>query len=275
MASDLWNLNLITLEKSTFIPELEKIGKVYMFYPDYYNFERFNPYVVEKDLLKYYEKTFDHDFSIKDINVEKSINELVSKLKKLNYHEMFNHWIPVCTSFGTFFGMELIKQSRIFDTKLSIINIEASHISTFGVKKFKNTMDEYEEKYKLYNNKDLNELYEKGEKIVKSEMNKDDLLELQEIHKQLSIITYGKLLSNIDVTNINGYGVNSLNFQNLIVKSVMSEADIKKNMLKVEESEFLSKNDDKYKIVWMVNKGHVAFGTDSHNIIYSVKKFLL
>ena len=29
-----------------------------------------------------------------------------------------------------------------------------------------------------------------------------------------------------------------------------------------------------YKIIWLINKGHVAFGTDTDNILHNIKLFL-
>ena len=45
-------------------------------------------------------------------------------------------------------------------------------------------------------------------------------------------------------------------------------------MLKINTSNYISKYDKLYKIIWLVNKGHVAFGTDTKNILYHIKKFL-
>jgi len=45
-------------------------------------------------------------------------------------------------------------------------------------------------------------------------------------------------------------------------------------MLKNNTSDYLEKCDKLYKIIWLVNKSHVAFGTDTDNILYHIKKFI-
>jgi hypothetical protein len=50
--------------------------------------------------------------------------------------------------------------------------------------------------------------------------------------------------------------------------------DTASKLLKINTSDYLEKCDKLYKIIWLVNKSHVAFGTDTDNILYHIKKFI-
>ena len=246
MAEELWNYNLLTMEKTNFLNKIKKIGDILSYYPTFYNIQ----YYLEKNLKikKFYKKNL--TFELNDISFKKGAKDVYNKINK-----KYNNIVIISTSIGIHYAIELSK--LIKSTKCSIISIEGSHVGHTAQIKFASTIKEYNEKYKKYTNNDL------------------QLLIKNKNYEEINELIGAKLISQINF-KLKKFKCPSLHFQNLIIKKDMDNKSNDKNILKIKTSEELSKYDKQYKIIWLINKGHVAFGTDTDNIINNImNKFFL
>jgi hypothetical protein len=250
MAPELWNYNLLTMEKTNFLNKIEEIGDVYKYYPKFYNIQY---YLKKNEKIKnFYDN--DIEFNIDDINFKKESQYIYDDVNKLS---KYDRYIIICTSIGIHYAIELSKLL----TNCIVISIEGSHIGKNARIKFEKTLQDYESKYKNYTNEDL-------KKLIKDNN-----------YDEIDNLIGAKMVSNIDF-DFKKFDCPNLHFQNLIIEdsnSINLETETKnneKNMLKINTSNYISENDEKYNIIWLYNKGHVAFGTDTENILHHIKKFL-
>jgi len=244
MATELWNYDLLTMKKTNFLNKVKELGNVYCYYPSFYNIQ----FYMEKDnkIKEFYDDTI--NFNLDDIDYTKECKHIYAKInKKYKYKKVY----IVCTSIGIHYAIELSKLL----SNCSIISIEGSHVGKNAKVKFEKTLEQYENKYKKYTNDDL-------QIMIK---NKD--------YNQINNLISSKMISQIDFT-LQKFGVPSLHFQNLIIGLDASEKISEKNLLKISTSNELLKHDDQYHVIWLINKDHVAFGTDTENIIYHIKQFV-
>lgn len=244
MAPELWNYNLLTMKKTNFLNKIKKIGDVYNYYPKFYNIQY---YIENNEYIKKFYKN-DIKFNIDDINFKKESEYIYNIVGNLGNYDRY---IIICTSIGIHYAIELSKLL----TNCIVISIEGSHIGKNAKIKFNKTLQDYENIYKNYTNEDLN-------KLIKDK-------NYQEINNLIN----AKMIFNIDFL-FKKFNCLNLHFQNLIIEDSINLKTNEKNMLKINTSNYISKYDKLYKIIWLVNKGHVAFGTDTENILYHIKKFL-
>jgi len=247
MHNDLWNYNLETMEKTNFLEKLKDLGDTYCYYPKFYNIQK---YIEENDEIKKFYKDDNLDFILDDISFKKGCDEV---LEYINKNKKYKKYVFISTSIGIHYAIEMSK--NIDKDNYCIISIEGSSIGENAKIKFATTLEEYETKYRKYTNKDLQDFIKKHN--------------YTEINNLINSI----LILQIDFS-MKKFKCPSLHFQNIIIKKDISEKDNKKNLLKIDTSNKLSKNDDNYKIIWLINKGHVAFGTDTDNIIYFITNFI-
>jgi hypothetical protein len=244
MATELWNYDLVTMKQTNFLNKIKELGNVYCYYPPFYNIQ----FYMEKNnkVKEFYDNTI--KFNLADIDYKTECQYIHDKInKKYKYEKVY----IVCTSIGIHYAIELSKLL----SNCSIISIEGSHVGKNAKLKFEKTLEQYDSKYKKYTNDDL-------QIMIKNE-------DYNEINNLIS----SKMISQIDFT-FQKFGVPSLHFQNLIIGSDASEKISEKNMLKISTSNELIKHDDQYHVIWLTNKDHVAFGTDTENIIYHIKQFI-
>ena len=87
MAEELWNYNLLTMEKTNFLNKIKKIGDILSYYPTFYNIQ----YYLEKNLKikKFYKK--DLKFELNDISFKKGAKDVYNNLLINCNH--FSSWI--------------------------------------------------------------------------------------------------------------------------------------------------------------------------------------
>jgi hypothetical protein len=92
MAEELWNYNLLTMEKTNFLNKIKKIGDILSYYPTFYNIQ----YYLEKNLKikKFYKK--DLTFELNDISFKKGAKDVYNKINK-----KYNNIVIISTSIGT------------------------------------------------------------------------------------------------------------------------------------------------------------------------------
>ena len=243
MATKLWNYNLLTMEKTNFLNKIKKIGDVICYYPKFYNIQ----YYLEtnKTIKKFYKK--DLNFNVKDISFKKGAKDVYEQIDK-----KYDNIVIICTSIGIHYAIEL---SKLIKIKCVIISIEGSHIGENAKIKFASTIKKYNDEYKDFSNIDL-------QKLIKNK-NYDKINDLID----------AILISQINF-KLKKFNCPSLHFQNLIVNKEMDNKSNEKNNLKINTSNKLEQQDKQYKIIWLINKGHVAFGTDTDNILHNIKLFL-
>ena len=243
MATELWNYNLLTMEKTNFLNKIKKIGDVICYYPKFYNIQ----YYLETNpkIKKFYKK--DLNFNLKDISFKKGAKDVYEQISK-----KYDNIVVICTSIGIHYAIEL---SKLIKTKCVIISIEGSHIGENAKIKFASTIKKYNDEYKDFSNIDL-------QKLIKNK-NYDRINDLIDF----------TLISQINF-KLKKFNCPSLHFQNLIVNKEMDNKSNEKNNLKINTSNKLEQQDKQYKIIWLINKGHVAFGTDTDNILHNIKLFL-
>jgi len=144
MASQLWNYNLLTMEKTNFCNKIKKFGDIYIYYPKFYNIKYFTE--SNNKIKKFYKD--DLDFTLDDINYKKECKYIYNNI------DNYDKYIIICTSIGIHYAIELSKLL----TNCKIIVIEGSSVGKNAKIKFNKTLLEYEKKYKKYTNKDLDKL---------------------------------------------------------------------------------------------------------------------
>ena len=248
MATELWNYNLLTMEKTNFLNKIKKFGDVICYYPKFYNIR----YYLEDTpkFKKFYKK--DLNFNLKDISFKKGAKDVYEQISK-----KYDNIIIICMSIGIHYAIEL---SKLIKTKCVIISINGSHIGENEKIKFASTIKKYNDEYKNYSNIDL-------QKLIKNK-NYDKIDDLID----------ATLISQINF-KLKKFNCPSLHFQNLIVNKEMWNKEIwntfnEINNLKINTSNKLEQHDKQYKIIWLINKGHYAFGTDTDNILHNIKLFL-
>lgn len=242
MAPELWNYNLLTMKKTNFLNKIKMIGDVYTYYPKFYNIKY---YTENNTYVKQFYKN-DLSFKLNDINFKKESKYIYDNIGN------YNRYIIICTSIGIHYAIELVKLLK----NCILISIEGSHIGPNAKIKFNKILQDYDKKYKIYTDKDLDKL--------KKDKN------YQEIDDLINSI----MISNIDFS-FKKFNCPNLHFQNLIIENSIDPKTNEKNLLKINTSNYLSKyNNKSYKVIWLVNKGHIAFGTDTENILYHIKNFL-
>jgi len=206
MASQLWNYNLLTMEKTNFLNKIKKFGDTYIYYPKFYNIKYFTE--SNNKIKKFYKN--DMDFTLDDINYKKESKYIYNNIGN------YSNYIIICTSIGIHYAIELSKLL----TNCKIIGIEASSVGKNAKIKFNKTLHEYEKKYKKYTNKDLNKL--------KNDKN----------YQEIDNLITAKMISNIDFS-FKKFHCSSLHFQNLIIENSLESKINEKNMLKINTSDDL------------------------------------
>jgi len=243
-----------------FLDQIKQIGKTFTYVPLYHNVNHYD----NNKLLP--SKLYDRDinFDLAYLDLKKHCKMIYDKVKALTNDK----FVLISHSVGNLYAYYF---SLLYtDECLFSIVLDGRLLGQVGIDVEKDRLEKYRLKYKNITDNDLHNLQQK---IIN---NKDNRKEIDELIDIVSMILLEQL------PKINKFPIKTIYFRNLDIHETYSskekEQDKKtNNLLKIKEIDEYKKNDDKFEIVWFVNKTHwpFAYKECSNVIIEKIKSLLV